>query len=148
MITLKYTQSNSICVVKNGHVIGIGSGQQSRILCTELALSKADRWFQKRNLDYEAMRFPPASTRTEKDRIVEDLRKEKYSSKDALPRLEKLAVCSDGFFPQTDNIELAAKQGVKYIAAPMGSIRDRDIIRYCNKNGILFCDTALRLFHH
>jgi AICAR transformylase/IMP cyclohydrolase PurH len=148
MITLKYTQSNSICVVKNGHVVGIGSGQQSRILCTELALSKAKRWHQKLMLDYDSIDFPEQSNRTEKDQIIEKIRKDAEESLKTSQKLDELSLCSDGYFPQTDNIDLAANEGGKYIASPMGSIRDGDIIRKCNEKNIVFCDTGVRLFHH
>ena len=146
MITLKYTQSNSICVIKDGQVVGVGSGQQSRILCTELTLSKAKRWAQKLIIDYSRIEFPDGSTRADKDQIVEEARQTQYSCKNE--RLENVSMCSDGYFPRTDNIELAANEGVRYIAAPMGSMRDDEIIDKCDEKGIVFCDTRLRLFHH
>jgi phosphoribosylaminoimidazolecarboxamide formyltransferase / IMP cyclohydrolase len=148
MITLKYTQSNSICLIKEGQVIGIGSGQQSRILCTELAVSKANRWFQKLLLDYTSLEFPAKSTRTEKDQIIDEARKEAHTEVDPEKMLREVSMCSDGYFPQIDNIELAAENGVKYIASPMGSIRDTQIIRTCNERHLVFCDTGIRLFHH
>lgn len=146
MITLKYTQSNSICVIKDGQVVGVGSGQQTRILCTELAVSKAKRWAQKLIIDYTRFEFRDESTRTDKDQIVEEARQTQHSGKKE--RLENVSMCSDGYFPHTDNIELAANEAVRYIAAPMGSIRDDEIIDKCNEKGIVFCDTGLRLFHH
>jgi phosphoribosylaminoimidazolecarboxamide formyltransferase / IMP cyclohydrolase len=150
MITLKYTQSNSICAVSNGHAIGIGSGQQSRILCTDLALTKANKWYQKTLLDLEDVQIPTDRkvTKTEKDQLFEQARNSTFGSTVKLDELPDLCLCSDAFFPQTDNIELAHKFGVKYIASTMGSIRDNDIIEYCNKVGITFINTGVRLFHH
>lgn len=149
MITLKYTQSNSICAVSNGHAIGIGSGQQSRILCTDLALTKANKWYQKTLLDLEDIRIPTdKATKTEKDQLFEQARERTFGSTIKLNELPDLCLCSDAFFPQTDNIELAHKFGVKYIASTMGSIRDNDIIEYCEKVGITFINTGVRLFHH
>ena len=150
MITLKYTQSNSIDVVSNGHAIGIGSGQQSRILCTELALAKANRWYQKTLLDYSQIAFPNEGKikKTEKDQFIDQTRKSAYGDRTSLSELSDLCLCSDGFFPQTDNIEAAHRNGVRYIASPMGSIRDGDIIDLCNRLGIVFVNTGTRLFHH
>ena len=148
MIALKYTQSNSICAVKNGQVIGIGSGQQSRILCTELALSKAKRWYEKLMLDYVKIDFPPKSKRTDKDQIIDKAYHQALASGKGAGKQCGLCLCSDGFFPQPDNIEAAALEGVKYIASPMGSIRDRDIIDACDANSMVFCNTGVRLFHH
>jgi len=147
MITLKYTQSNSICAIHNGQVIGIGSGQQSRILCTELALKKANRWYQKTKLDFEKIEFPLKASKTEKDQIIELERQKIFGEKILLNELD-ICLCSDGFYPQVDNIELAQKYGVKYIASPMGSIRDNEIIEKCNEFGIVFINTGVRLFHH
>lgn len=147
MITLKYTQSNSICAIHNGQVIGIGSGQQSRILCTELALKKANRWYQRTKLNFENIVFPPKASKTEKDQIIELEREKVFGDKIMLNEVD-ICLCSDGFYPQVDNIELANKYGVKYIAAPMGSIRDNDIIEKCNEYGIVFVNTGIRLFHH
>lgn len=150
MITLKYTQSNSIDAVSNGHAIGIGSGQQSRILCTELALSKANRWYQKTRLDFSKIEFPEGGKikRTEKDQFLERTRKSLFGDRSSLAEIDDLCLCSDGFFPHTDNIEAAHENGVKYIASPMGSIRDNDIIALCNQLGIVFVNTGVRLFHH
>jgi len=147
MITLKYTQSNSICAIHNGQVIGIGSGQQSRILCTELALKKANRWYQKTKLDHDKISFPAKASKTERDQIIELERERVFGDKIILKELD-ICLCSDGFYPQVDNIELANKYGVKYIAAPMGSIRDNEIIEKCNQYGIVFVNTGIRLFHH
>jgi phosphoribosylaminoimidazolecarboxamide formyltransferase/IMP cyclohydrolase len=148
VLTLKYTMSNSICVVNNGHVIGIGSGQQSRILCSNLALSKANVWYQKMLLDYSFLKDHTDLKRTDLDQIVEQKRQEIFSDKIELNKLPNTCLLSDGFFPQKDNIELANKYGVKYIAAPTGSIRDKEIIETANKYGITLIDLGVRLFHH
>lgn len=148
MLTLKYTQSNSICVVSNGHVIGIGSGQQSRILCSNLALTKANVWYQKSRLDYSFLNQFEGKKRTELDQLIESERQKQYGDKILLNELPNTCLLSDGFFPQKDNIELAYQYGIKYIATPMGSIRDTEIIETANKYGITIIDTGVRLFHH
>lgn len=148
MLTLKYTQSNSICVVNNGHVIGVGSGQQSRILCSNLALTKANIWYQKMQLDYSFLAEYEGLKRTEIDQIIEQKRHETFGGKIILNQLPGTCLLSDGFFPQKDNIELAAQYGIKYIATPMGSIRDSEIIETADKLGITIINTGVRLFHH
>jgi phosphoribosylaminoimidazolecarboxamide formyltransferase / IMP cyclohydrolase len=147
-ITLKYTMSNSICVVNNGHVIGIGSGQQSRILCSGLALGKANIWYQKSQLDYSFLNEQTDLKRTDLDQLIEQKREEAFGNQIMLNQLSDSCLLSDGFFPQKDNIELAHKYGVKYIATPMGSIRDQEIIDTCDKLGITLINTGVRLFHH
>lgn len=146
LLTLKYAQSNSVCVVQNGHAIGIGSGQQSRILCSELALSKSLRWFQKTTIAAPA--FPDKATRTEKDQLLEVQRLQKFGSTAAPIQCSDLVLCSDGFFPQEDNIDAAHAYGVKIIAAPMGSVKDEAILKRCEKYGITFVRLGFRLFHH
>ncbi|MDA3928132.1 MAG: 5-aminoimidazole-4-carboxamide ribonucleotide transformylase [Prolixibacteraceae bacterium] len=148
MITLKYTNSNSLCTVYNGQVIGIGSGQQSRILCSGLALGKANVWCQKQKLDYSFLAENTGMKRTETDQFIELQREKQLGDEIVLNQLEGVCLVSDGFFPQTDNIELAHKYGVKFIASPMGSIRDQEIIDACDKYGITFINTGVRLFHH
>jgi phosphoribosylaminoimidazolecarboxamide formyltransferase/IMP cyclohydrolase len=148
IITLKFTQSNSICVVNNGQVIGIGSGQQSRILCSKLALSKANIWYQKIRMDYSFTKELKELKRTELDQIIEQKREELFGEKILLNELDSTCLLSDGFFPQKDNIELAAKYGIKYIASPVGSIRDAEIFETAEKYGITFINTGVRLFHH
>lgn len=148
MITLKYTQSNSLCTVYNGQVIGIGSGQQSRILCSGLALGKANVWCQKQQLDYSFLNDGAGTSRTETDQIIELQREKQLGDKIVLNQLDGVCLISDGFFPQTDNIELAHKYGIKFIASPMGSIRDQEIIETADKYGITFINTGVRLFHH
>jgi len=148
MLTLKYTQSNSICVVSNGHVIGIGSGQQSRILCSDLALTKANVWYQKSKIDYSFLDQFENKKRTDLDQLIEQERQERFGDKILLNELPDTCLLSDGFFPQKDNIELAHQYGIKYIATPMGSIRDEEIIETANKYGITIINTGVRLFHH
>jgi phosphoribosylaminoimidazolecarboxamide formyltransferase/IMP cyclohydrolase len=148
ILTIKYTQSNSICVVNNGHVIGIGSGQQSRILCSGLALSKANVWYQKLKLDYSAFNQIEDKKRTDLDQLTELERQKQFGDKILLNELPNTCLLSDGYFPQKDNIELAYKFGIKYIATPMGSIRDNEIIDTANKYGIAIINTGIRLFHH
>ncbi len=148
MITLKYTQSNSICTVYKGQVIGIGSGQQSRILCSGLALNKANVWQQKQQLDYSFLNESKGMKRTETDQIIEQQREKQFGDQVMLNKLDGVCLISDGFFPQKDNIELAHKYGIKFIASPMGSIRDQEIIDTADKYGITFINTGVRLFHH
>ncbi|MCF8358498.1 MAG: 5-aminoimidazole-4-carboxamide ribonucleotide transformylase [Prolixibacteraceae bacterium] len=148
MITLKYTQSNSICVAQGGRILGIGSGQQSRILCSGLALTKANVSFQKLQLDYGFLKSHEGLKRTELDQLIEQERQRVFNDKITLHELEDTCLLSDGFFPQPDNIELANQYGVKYIATPMGSIRDGEIIETANKHGMAIINTRVRLFHH
>jgi phosphoribosylaminoimidazolecarboxamide formyltransferase / IMP cyclohydrolase len=148
MLTLKYTQSNSICVVSNGQVIGIGSGQQSRILCSNLALTKANIWYQKSRLNYSFLNTLENTKRTDLDQLIELQRQSQYGDKVMLNELPDTCLLSDGFFPQKDNIELANQYGIKYIATPMGSIRDNEIIETADKYGITIINTGIRLFHH
>ena len=148
MLTLKYTQSNSICVVNNGHVIGIGSGQQSRILCSNLALTKANVWYQKNQLDYSFMNQLENKKRTELDQIIELERQKQFGDKILLDKLPNTCLLSDAFFPQKDNIELAHQYGIKYIATAMGSVRDNEIIDTANEFGMTIVNTGVRLFHH
>jgi phosphoribosylaminoimidazolecarboxamide formyltransferase / IMP cyclohydrolase len=150
LITLKYTQSNSICIVHNGQAVGIGSGQQSRILCTGLALDKTLKWFLKLQDDALGIVFPERCTKTEKDQIVESFvathhRDAGYTLLKSIPGL---VLCSDGYFPQTDNIELANQAGIRYIAEPAGSVKDPEVIKKCEEYGIVLIDTGMRLFHH
>jgi phosphoribosylaminoimidazolecarboxamide formyltransferase/IMP cyclohydrolase len=148
IITLKYTQSNSICVVNKGQVIGIGSGQQSRILCSTLALNKANIWYQKMKLDHSFLDNQTGLKRTDLDQLIEQKRQEVFGDEVLLNQLEGSCLISDGFFPQKDNIELAAKYGIRYIASPVGSIRDQEIMDTAKKHGITFINIGVRLFHH
>lgn len=171
LITLKYTQSNSVCYAKNGQAIGIGAGQQSRIHCTRLAGSKADNWYLRQNPKVLALPFRENIGRADRDNAIDlyigedfmdvlaDGEWEKIFTEkpEALTTEEKkawlaqnteVALGSDAFFPFGDNIERAYRSGVKYIAQPGGSIRDDNVIETCNKRGIVMCFTGMRLFHH
>ena len=171
MITLKYTQSNSVCYAKDGQAIGIGAGQQSRIHCTRLAGSKADVWWLRQAPQTLNLKFLENVGRADRDNAIdlyvgdesEDLLQdgvwEKYfevkppvftreEKKEWLKKNENVALASDAFFPFGDNIERAYKSGVKYIAEPGGSIRDDNVIEVCNKYGMVLSFTGMRLFHH
>lgn len=171
LITLKYTQSNSVCYVKDGQAIGIGAGQQSRIHCTRLAGQKADNWWLRQNPKVMALPFKDDVRRADRDNAIdvyigdeyEDVLREGEWQKvftrkpEVLTREEKkewlakntgVALGSDAFFPFGDNIERAHKSGVEYIAQPGGSIRDDNVIETCNKYGIAMAFTGIRLFHH
>ena len=171
LITLKYTQSNSVCYVKDGQAIGIGAGQQSRIHCTRLAGNKADVWFLRQNPKVLNLPFKDDVRRADRDNAIdvyisdesEDLLRDgewqrlftekpselTYDEKKAwLKQLDGVSLGSDAFFPFGDNIERANKSGVKYVAQAGGSIRDDNVIETCDKYGIAMAFTGLRLFHH
>ncbi len=171
LITLKYTQSNSVCYVKGGQAIGIGAGQQSRIHCTRLAGSKADNWFLRQSPQVMNLPFLPGIRRADRDNTIDiymsddymdvlaDGEWQKYFTEQPpvftreekrawLDRNTDVALGSDAFFPFGDNIERAHKSGVKYIAQPGGSVRDDNVIETCNKYGMAMCFTGIRLFHH
>lgn len=171
LITLKYTQSNSVCYVKDGQAIGIGAGQQSRIHCTRLAGSKADTWWLRQCPKVMNLPFKPGIRRADRDNTIDvyvseehdDILREGvwqqfFTEKPAvLTREEKrewiaknnnVALGSDAFFPFGDNIERAHKSGVQYIAQAGGSIRDDNVIETCDKYGITMAFTGVRLFHH
>lgn len=172
MITLKYTQSNSVCFVKGGQAIGIGAGQQSRIHCTRLAGSKADNWFLRQSPQVLNLPFKDDMKRADRDNAIDNYIGEDYmdvladgcwekyftEKPPVFTKEEKAAwlteyakdvtLGSDAFFPFDDNIERAFRSGVKYIAQPGGSIRDQDVIDACNRHGIAMSFTGLRLFHH
>ncbi len=171
MITLKYTQSNSVCYVKGGQAIGIGAGQQSRIHCTRLAGNKADNWLLRQSPQVLSLPFREQMKRADRDNAIDlymgedymdvlaDGEWEKYFTEKppVLTREEKrewlskatdVTLGSDAFFPFSDNVERAFRSGVKYIAQPGGSIRDQEVIDACNKHGIAMCFTGIRLFHH
>lgn len=172
MITLKYTQSNSVCFVKGGQAIGIGAGQQSRIHCTRLAGSKADNWFLRQSPQVLNLPFKEDMKRAERDNAIDNYIGEDYmdvladgcwekyftekppvfKKEEKAAWLEEYAkdvtLGSDAFFPFDDNVERAFRSGVKYIAQPGGSIRDQDVIDACDRHGIVMSFTGLRLFHH
>ena len=171
LITLKYTQSNSVCYVKNGQTIGVGAGQQSRIHCTRLAGSKADNWFLRQHPKVLGLQFVDGIRRPDRDNAIDIYISDEYEDvladgvwqntfkvkPEVLTPEEKKAwiaqntgvtVGSDAFFPFGDNVERARKSGVQYIAQPGGSIRDDHVIATCNKYGIVMSFTGIRLFHH
>ena len=171
LITLKYTQSNSVCYVKDGQAIGIGAGQQSRIHCTRLAGQKADNWWLRQNPKVMALPFKADVRRADRDNAIDVYIGDEYEDvlrdgewqkvftekPEVLTREEKkewlakntgVALGSDAFFPFGDNIERAHKSGVEYIAQPGGSIRDDNVIETCNKYNIAMAFTGIRLFHH
>ena len=171
LITLKYTQSNSVCFAKDGQAIGVGAGQQSRIHCTRLAGSKADVWHLRQHEKVLNLPFLPTVGRPDRDNTIdvyisddyEDVLAEgtwqkffsekpepltKEEKRAYLDSIKGVALGSDAFFPFGDNIERAAKSGVTYIAEPGGSIRDDNVIETCNKFGMVMAFTGMRLFHH
>lgn len=171
MVTLKYTQSNSVCYVKGGQAIGIGAGQQSRIHCTRLAGTKADNWFLRQSPKVLGLAFVDGISRADRDNSIDLYIGEDYmdvlaegawqkifkvkpevftaqEKREWLDKMEGVALGSDAFFPFGDNIERAHRSGVKYVAQPGGSVRDDNVIETCNKHGMVMCFTGIRLFHH
>ena len=171
LITLKYTQSNSVCYVKDGQAIGIGAGQQSRVHCTRLAGNKADNWFLRQAPQVLNLPFLDTLGRAERANAIdvyigeeymdvladgawENIFKEKpevftrEAKRAWLDQLQDVTLGSDAFFPFPDNIERARKSGVKYIAQPGGSVRDDQVIACCDKYGMAMAFTGIRLFHH
>ena len=171
LITLKYTQSNSVCFAVDGQAIGVGAGQQSRVHCTRLAGSKADTWFLRQHDKVLALPFKDDIKRPDRDNVIDgyinrneedvcaDGNWQKYFTVKPAPltdeeirayldTIDGVALGSDAFFPFSDNIERAKKSGVKYIAEPGGSIRDDIVIECCDKYGMAMAFTGMRLFHH
>ena len=171
LIILKYTQSNSVCYVKDGQAIGIGAGQQSRVHCTRLAGQKADNWFLRQCPKVLNLPFSDQITRAERDNAIDvyigneymdvladgawqkvfTRKPEVFTAEEKrawLDQLQGVTLGSDAFFPFSDNIERAHKSGVAYIAQPGGSVRDEDVIATCNKYGMAMAFTGIRLFHH
>ena len=171
LITLKYTQSNSVCYVKNGQAIGVGAGQQSRIHCTRLAGQKADNWYLRQHPKVLGLQFLPGVRRPDRDNAIDVYTSEEYEDvlaegvwqtifqvkppvltaqekKEWIATQSGVTVGSDAFFPFGDNVERARKSGVQSIAEPGGSIRDDNVIDTANKYGIVMAFTGLRLFHH
>ena len=171
LITLKYTQSNSVCYAVDGQAIGVGAGQQSRIHCTRLAGGKADTWFLRQHEKVLALPFREGLSRPDRDNVIDgyinrneedvcaDGIWQQYFSEQPEPltdeeirayldTVDNVALGSDAFFPFSDNIERAYRSGVKYVAEPGGSIRDDAVIDCCNKYGMTCAFTGMRLFHH
>ncbi|MCI8517583.1 MAG: phosphoribosylaminoimidazolecarboxamide formyltransferase [Hungatella sp.] len=171
LITLKYTQSNSVCYVKDGQAIGIGAGQQSRVHCTRLAGSKADNWFLRQAPQVLSLRFVDGIKRADRDNAIDVYIGEEYmdvlsdgawerifkvkppvftreEKRAWLDQMRGVSLGSDAFFPFGDNIERARKSGVEYIAEPGGSVRDDQVIETCDKYGMAMAFTGIRLFHH
>ena len=171
LITLKYTQSNSVCFAYDGQAIGVGAGQQSRIHCTRLAGTKADTWFLRQHPKTLALPFREDLSRPNRDNVIDgyingneedvcaDGNWQKYftsqpehltpeDKQEFLSSRQNVALGSDAFFPFSDNIQRAGKSGVRYIAQPGGSIRDDLVIEACDREGMVMCFTGMRLFHH
>ncbi|NLM35350.1 MAG: phosphoribosylaminoimidazolecarboxamide formyltransferase [Clostridiales bacterium] len=170
MITLKYTQSNSVCFALGGQVIGVGAGQQSRIHCTRLAASKADIWFLRQHPAVQRLPFKEGISQPDKDNLIDQYLRDditpmemkewarvleevperltKEEKESWLSNLKGVTLGSDAFFPFRDNIDRAAQSGVKYIVQPGGSIRDDIVIEACNEYDMVMTCTSLRLFHH
>ena len=171
LITLKYTQSNSVCFVKDGQAIGIGAGQQSRVHCTRLAGQKADNWWLRQCPKVMNLPFKEKIRRADRDNAIDLYIGDEYmdvladgaweniftekpevftkeEKREWLDKLTDVTLGSDAFFPFFDNIERAHKSGVKYIAQPGGSVRDDAVIDCCNKYNMAMAFTGIRLFHH
>ena len=167
LITLKYTQSNSVCYAENGQVIGVGAGQQSRIHCTRLAGEKADKWHLRQHDKVLSLPFKDEIKRPDRDNGIDVYLSDDYEDgnwqqlfteepepfarkeqREYLAGLKGVVLGSDAFFPFGDNIERAAKSGVTYVAQPGGSIRDDNVIEACNKYNMVMAMTGMRLFHH
>ena len=171
LITLKYTQSNSVCYVKGGQAIGIGAGQQSRVHCTRLAGNKADNWFLRQSPQVLGLQFVDTLGRAERDNAIDVYIGDEYmdvladgawekifkvkpevftreAKRAWLDQMTDVTLGSDAFFPFADNIERAHKSGVKYIAQPGGSVRDDLVIECCDKYDMAMAFTGIRLFHH
>lgn len=171
-LTLKYTQSNSVCYALDGQAIGIGAGQQSRIHCTRLAGNKADTWFLRQHPEILNLEFVPGIGRPERDNAIDQLLQDdaedffrdnnywvntlakkpvilsKPEKQAWVGKMNNVSLSSDAFFPFGDNIDRAFKSGVKYVAEAGGSVRDDNVIETCNKYGMVLAFTGLRLFHH
>ena len=171
LITLKYTQSNSVCYVKDGQAIGIGAGQQSRVHCTRLAGNKADNWWLRQSPKVLGLQFLDKIGRADRDNAIDlyigedymdvladgawenifKVKPEVFTAEEKRAWLDKntnVALGSDAFFPFGDNIERAHRSGVAYVAQPGGSIRDDNVIETCNKYNMAMAFTGIRLFHH
>ena len=171
LITLKYTQSNSVCYVKDGQAIGIGAGQHSRIHCTRLAGNKADNWFLRQSPQVLSLQFKEGLGRADRDNAIDVYMSDDYMDvladgiwentfavkppvftreerQEWLKKLDSVTLGSDAFFPFSDNIDRARRSGVKYVVQPGGSVRDDAVIDACNRYGMAMVFTGIRLFHH
>lgn len=170
LITLKYTQSNSVCLARDGQAIGVGAGQQSRIHCVRLAATKADLWWLRQHPDVLALPFREGISRPVMDNAIDQYLRDDVTPEEekawaevftAIParlpaaekrawldKLDRVALGSDAFFPFRDNIDRAARSGVRYVAEPGGSIRDEDVIAAADEYGMVMAFTGVRLFHH
>ena len=171
LITLKYTQSNSVCYVKDGQAIGFGAGQQSRIHCTRLAGNKADNWFLRQSPQVLSLQFKEGLGRADRDNAIDVYMSDDYMDvladgiwentfavkppvftreerQEWLKKLDGVTLGSDAFFPFSDNIDRARRSGVKYVVQPGGSVRDDAVIDACNRYGMAMVFTGIRLFHH
>lgn len=170
MITLKYTQSNSVCFALDGQVIGVGAGQQSRIHCTRLAASKADIWYLRQHPAVLALPFKEGVAKPEKDNVIDQYLRDDVTPNEMkgwsnvlekipnrltaeeksawLSKLTGVSLGSDAFFPFRDNVDRAAQSGVKYIVQAGGSIRDDVVIEACNEYDMVMALSGVRLFHH
>ena len=170
LITLKYTQSNSVCFAFDGQVIGVGAGQQSRVHCTRLAAAKADKWFLRQHPAVEGLRFRAGVNRADRNNAIDQYLEDWLSPAEArlwaeqfeaapepmVPEEKRaylatrtgVALGSDAFFPFRDNIDRAQASGVSYVAQPGGSVRDDAVIQACDEYGMAMCFTGVRLFHH
>lgn len=171
LITLKYTQSNSVCFVKDGQAIGVGAGQQSRVHCVRLAAQKADNWLLRQCPKVMNLKFIDGIKRAERDNAIDNYIGEAYmdvlaegawqkiftekpeiftdeEKREWLDKMDGVSLGSDAFFPFSDSIERGVKSGVKYVVQPGGSIRDEDVIECCDKYGIAMACNGVRLFHH
>lgn len=170
MVTLKYTQSNSVCFALDGQVIGVGAGQQSRVHCTRLAASKADIWYLRQHPAVLSLPFKEGVSGPERDNLIDQFLRDDITEPEMkdwsrilkhipdrltkeekaawLTKLTNVSLGSDAFFPFRDNIDRAAKSGVKYIVQPGGSVRDEIVIEACNEYDMVMAFSGLRLFHH
>ena len=170
LLTLKYTQSNSVCFAFDGQVIGVGAGQQSRVHCTRLAAAKADKWFLRQHPQVLGLRFKPGVNRADRNNAIDQYLEDWLSTAEAqlwaehfevvpgrmdlaakrayLATRKGVSLGSDAFFPFRDNIDRAQASGVSYIAQPGGSVRDDGVIEACDAYGMVMCFTGVRLFHH
>lgn len=151
LVTLKYTQSNSVALAKDGQAIGVGAGQQARVDCVRLASDKADTWWLRRHPKVLALRFPKGTKRPDRDNAVDAFIRDELSAdekREWVAVLRDVSLGSDAFFPFRDSIDRAARSGVRYVAQPGGSQRDREVVAAADEYGMAMAFTGVRLFHH